>query len=81
MPSRRVPIDPNAGTYHVTLTVQHWYYLFDRHGRWQILADSLRYCQDNKGLELNGAGWPRVIAHPRLPQIRTCPIRASGSSI
>jgi hypothetical protein len=26
------------------------------------------------------AGWPRVIAHPRLPQIRTCPIRASGSS-
>jgi hypothetical protein len=29
----------------------------------------------------NFAGWPRVIAHPRLPQIRTCPIRASGSSI
>ena len=26
------------------------------------------------------AGWPRVITHPRLPQIRTCPIRASGSS-
>jgi len=28
----------------------------------------------------NLAGWPRVIAHPRLPQNRTCPIRASGSS-
>ncbi len=26
------------------------------------------------------AGWPRVNAHPRLPQIRTCPTRASGSS-
>ena len=26
------------------------------------------------------AGWPRVVAHPRLPQIRTCPTRASGSS-
>ena len=26
------------------------------------------------------AGWPRVVAHPRLPQIRTCPIKASGSS-
>ncbi len=26
------------------------------------------------------AGWPRVIAHPGLPQIRTCRITASGSS-
>ena len=26
------------------------------------------------------AGWPRVVSHPRLPQIRTCPTRASGSS-
>ena len=25
-------------------------------------------------------GWPRVVAHPRLPQIRACPIRAPGSS-
>ena len=25
-------------------------------------------------------GWPRAVAYPRLPQIRTCPIRASGSS-
>ena len=31
-------------------------------------------------LELARAGSPRVITHPRLPQIRTCPIRASGSS-
>jgi putative transposase len=46
--------DLNAGTYYLTLTVQRWYYLFDRHNRWQILAESLRYCQENKGLELNG---------------------------
>ena len=26
------------------------------------------------------AGWPRAVTRPRLPQIRTCPIRASGSS-
>ena len=26
------------------------------------------------------AGWPRVIAHPALPQIRTCRFPASGSS-
>jgi len=54
MPSRRVPTDLNAGTYYLTLTVQRWYYLFDRHNRWQVLADSLRYCQEEKGLELNG---------------------------
>ena len=54
MPSRRVAVNLNAGTYYLTLTVQRWYYLFDRHNRWQILADSLRYCQQHKGLELNG---------------------------
>jgi len=26
------------------------------------------------------AGWPRVVAHPGLPQIRTCAINAYGSS-
>lgn len=54
MPSRRIAAELNAGTYYFTLTVQRWYYLFDRHNRWQILSDSIRYCQDNKGLELNG---------------------------
>ena len=54
MPSRRVAADLNVGTYYLTLTIQRWYYLFDRYNRWQILAESLRYCQENKGLELNG---------------------------
>jgi len=54
MPSRRVAAELNTGTYYLTLTVQRWYYLFDRHNRWQIMSDSLHYCQDNKGLELNG---------------------------
>ena len=26
------------------------------------------------------AGWPRAVTHPRLPQFRTCPTKASGSS-
>jgi hypothetical protein len=26
------------------------------------------------------AGWPRVVAFPGLPQIRTCATNASGSS-
>jgi REP element-mobilizing transposase RayT len=54
MPSNRVATDQNSGTYYLTLTIQRWYYLFDRYNRWQILAESLRYCQENKGLELNG---------------------------
>ncbi len=54
MPSRRVAAELNAGTYYFTLTVQRWYYLFDRYNHRQIMADSIRYCQDNKGLELNG---------------------------
>ena len=54
MPSRRVAAELNAGTYYLTLTVQRWYYLFDRYNRWQIMTDSIRYCQDNKGLEVNG---------------------------
>ncbi|WP_020484036.1 REP-associated tyrosine transposase [Methylomonas sp. MK1] len=54
MPSRRVSAQLNEGTYFVTLTVERWYYLFDRFNRWQILADSLRYCQEHKALKLNG---------------------------
>lgn len=51
MTTRQISIELNAGTYFLTLTVQRWYYLFDR---WEILANSLRYCQDHKALELNG---------------------------
>ncbi len=41
MPSRRVAAELNTGTYYLTLTVQRWYYLFDRYNRWQIMSDSL----------------------------------------
>ena len=39
--------------------------------------------QPSSVLEPEGqaAGWPREITLPGLPQIRTCPIRASGSSV
>ena len=48
------------------------------------LADPLHseHCVPPGGLIVcvNVVGWPRAVASPRLPQIRTCPIRASGSS-
>ncbi|WP_442499275.1 hypothetical protein [Methylobacter sp. sgz302048] len=63
MPSRRIAAGLNAGTYYLTLTVQRWYYLFDRHNRWQILSDSIRYCQDNKGEPPRIFRRPMVVSH------------------
>ncbi len=50
MPSVRVPKELKEEIYFLTITVHRWYYLFDRHNRWNILIDSLKYCQSNKGL-------------------------------
>ncbi len=52
MPSIRVPKALKEEIFFITLTVHRWYYLFDRHNRWQILADALKYCQINKGLRI-----------------------------
>ena len=40
----------------------------------------LCYVSLTTGNVLDMAGWPRAVAHPRLPRIRTCPIKAYGSS-
>ena len=34
----------------------------------------------SRGSDTSCAGWPWVVTHPGLPQIRTCAINASGSS-
>ena len=54
MPISQVNTSSNEGFYFITPTIWNWYYLFDRHNRWDILANSIKYCQDNKGLELYG---------------------------
>jgi REP element-mobilizing transposase RayT len=53
MPSKRITKELNTGIYFLTMTIHRWYYLFDRHNRWNILADSIRFCQENKGLTLH----------------------------
>jgi REP element-mobilizing transposase RayT len=53
MPSRRISEELNTGIYFLTMTVYRWYYLFDRHNRWELLAHSIRFCQKNKGLKLH----------------------------
>lgn len=52
MPSIRIDRELNDEMYFVTLTIKNWYYIFDRHQRWPILADSLKYCQKYKGLKI-----------------------------
>jgi putative transposase len=52
MPSVRISKELASGIYYLTFTVRNWYYIFDRHNRFQILADSLKYCQKNKGVKI-----------------------------
>lgn len=53
MPSIRIPKENPSGFYFLTFTVKNYYYVFDRHNRFEILSDSLEYCQKNKGLKLH----------------------------
>lgn len=54
MPSVKISQDLKNGIYFLTFTVNRWYYLFDRYNRWDILANSLIFCQKNKGLKIYG---------------------------
>jgi len=52
MPSTRIPRDATSGNYYLTFTVRNWYYIFDRHNRFDILINALKYCREKKGLRL-----------------------------
>jgi REP element-mobilizing transposase RayT len=54
MPTIKVNKDNPAGSFFLTLTTKNWFYVFDRHRRWEIIAESLQYCQKNKGIKLFG---------------------------
>ncbi len=45
MPSTRISMEAVSGVYYLTFTVRNWYYLFDRHNRFGLLADSVKYCR------------------------------------
>lgn len=64
MPSIRINKELRDGVYFLTFTVKRWYYLFDRHNRWDILLDSLKYCQENKGLKIYN--WVFMLNHIHL---------------
>ncbi|MBF0473387.1 MAG: transposase [Nitrospirae bacterium] len=52
MPSIRITKECNDSIYFITLTVKNWYYIFDRHNRFDILTQAIIYCQKNKGLKV-----------------------------
>ena len=52
MPSVRIDRELKKDMYFLTPTIKNWYYIFDRHNRFQILANSLKYCQKEKGLTI-----------------------------
>ncbi len=52
MPSVRIAKELKDKIYFVTFTVHNWYYLFDRHHRFEVLEDSFVFCQKNKGLKI-----------------------------
>ena len=52
MPSIRINNETKTGVYFLTFTIKNWYYIFDRHNRWEILLNSLKYCQEKKNLKI-----------------------------
>ena len=52
MPSNRVSKELNNEMYFLTLTVRNFYYLFDKHNRWSILAECLKFLMKNKSFKL-----------------------------
>ncbi|MFQ5464318.1 MAG: transposase [Thermodesulfobacteriota bacterium] len=52
MPSIRIPRDASSGYYFLTFTVRNWYYVLDRHNRFEILGDALKFSIEKKSLKL-----------------------------
>ncbi len=42
----------DSKAYFMTFTIVHWIKLFEKKSYTQIIIDSLKYCQQNKGLEI-----------------------------
>jgi len=64
MPSPRIHKDLKHEIYFVSLTVQKWYYIFDRQNRWDILLDTLKFYQKNNDLKIYA--WVFMLNHIHL---------------
>ncbi len=64
MPSQRINKKCKSEIYFITLSIHKLYYLFDRHDRWEILLNSLEYCQKHKQLKI--FNWVFMLNHIHL---------------
>ena len=64
MPSQRINKEYRNEIYFITLSINRLYYLFDRHDRWEILLNSLKYCQKHKNLKI--FNWVFMLNHIHL---------------
>ena len=64
MSSQRVNRNYKDEMYFITLVTHRLYYLFDRHNRWEILLNSLKYYQEHK--RLNIFNWVFMLNHIHL---------------
>jgi len=53
MPSIRISKELTSGIYYFTFTVKNWYYILDRHNRFQILADALKYSHRHREIRIH----------------------------
>ena len=52
MPINQIHQENKHCQYFLTITVHRWYDIFDRFNRWEILSNSIKYFQKNKGLKI-----------------------------
>ncbi|MDO9577193.1 MAG: transposase [Candidatus Cloacimonadales bacterium] len=64
MPSPRINEELKNEIYFVSLTVQNWYYIFDRQNRWEILLEALKFYQKNHSLKI--FAWVFMLNHLHL---------------
>lgn len=53
MPSR-IHIYEKGEMYFITCTIKNWYYIFDRHSRWNIISNVFKFYQLKRNLKLYG---------------------------
>ncbi|MDO9577631.1 MAG: transposase [Candidatus Cloacimonadales bacterium] len=64
MASLRVSKDNADSIFFVTFTIRRWYYIFDRHSRWDILLSALKFYQENQNLKIYS--WVFMLNHMHL---------------
>lgn len=62
--SRKYKINDQESLYFVTLTVVYWIDLFIRDEYREVILESIKYCQANKGLQV--FGWCIMTSHVHL---------------